>query len=86
MIESEKERRNERLRGHYNNNVWEKRDTPPDDWNKPLPENLQNNDEVWYFTLTFWTLITINCNTVYNHTQTDQDGMVCQVHNWNFNS
>lgn len=62
VIESEKERRNERLRGHYKNTVWEKRDTPPDDWNKPLPESLQSNDEVWYFTYTFQTPITINCN------------------------
>ncbi|KAK3876253.1 hypothetical protein Pcinc_018940 [Petrolisthes cinctipes] len=51
VIESEKQRRNERLSGHYNNNVWEKRDSPPEDWNKPLPECLQKNDEVSYISI-----------------------------------
>ena len=41
MIESEKERRQERLKGHYNNNVWERREAPPEDWKKPLPDYLQ---------------------------------------------
>ena len=34
------------MRPHVNNTVWEKRDSPPPDWDKPLPEYLlerQNN-------------------------------------------
>ncbi|XP_042224362.1 UPF0545 protein C22orf39 homolog isoform X2 [Homarus americanus] len=46
VIETEKERREKRLIGHYTNTTWEKRESPPDDWNKPLPEYLQKNDAV----------------------------------------
>lgn len=38
----------ERLRAHYRNDVWEKRDNPPDDWNKPLPEHMQKEYETTY--------------------------------------
>ncbi|KAK9707695.1 Protein of unknown function (DUF3128) [Popillia japonica] len=48
LINSEKERRLERLRAHYNNNVWEKRQSPPADWNKPLPDYLQKEYEYTY--------------------------------------
>lgn len=27
-----------RWQGHYNNNIWTKRDKPPENWNVPLPE------------------------------------------------
>lgn len=40
VIESEKDRRKKRLRGHVANTVWERRESPPDDWNKPLPEGF----------------------------------------------
>ncbi|CAK9796010.1 UPF0545 protein C22orf39 homolog [Anthophora quadrimaculata] len=41
LIDSEKKRRLERLKGHYENNVWQKRDKPPEDWNAPLPEWIE---------------------------------------------
>uniref|UniRef100_A0A0P4WPV0 Synaptic plasticity regulator PANTS n=1 Tax=Scylla olivacea TaxID=85551 RepID=A0A0P4WPV0_SCYOL len=51
VIESEKERRQDRLRGHYNNDVWERREAPPEDWNKPLPEYLQKDNQSSYIAL-----------------------------------
>ncbi|XP_045603386.1 synaptic plasticity regulator PANTS isoform X2 [Procambarus clarkii] len=51
LIESEKGRRQERLRGHYANNVWEKRNSPPDDWSMPLPEYLQKAEETSFLAL-----------------------------------
>lgn len=48
VINSEKERRLERLRAHYNNDTWKKRDSPPVDWKKPLPEWMQKRDENTY--------------------------------------
>lgn len=41
----------ERLRPHYSNDIWEKRDSPPEDWNKPLPEYLQKEYETTYLNL-----------------------------------
>lgn len=40
-----------RLKGHYNNNVWEKRTEPPSDWNKPLPDYLQSQYERTYLNI-----------------------------------
>lgn len=37
VIKSELERREERLKPHRANDIWTKRDNPPDDWSKPLP-------------------------------------------------
>ncbi|XP_071532093.1 synaptic plasticity regulator PANTS isoform X2 [Panulirus ornatus] len=51
VIESERVRRQERLKGHHANTIWEKRDSPPDDWNKPLPEYLQKHEEISYLSL-----------------------------------
>lgn len=51
VIESEKNRRNDRLRGHYSNTVWEKRDSPPEDWNKELPEWFEKEREVRGFAI-----------------------------------
>lgn len=45
LIASEKQRRLERLKGHYQNTVWNKRKGPPEDWNKPLPEEMQKEYE-----------------------------------------
>lgn len=45
VIEHETERRKERLKNHYSNNVWKKRDAPPEDWAKPLPEHLNKQYE-----------------------------------------
>ncbi|KAJ8966451.1 hypothetical protein NQ317_003197 [Molorchus minor] len=33
---------------HYQNDIWEKRKSPPEDWNKPLPEYLQKEYENSY--------------------------------------
>lgn len=41
LIASEKQRRLERLRPHYRNNVWKRREEPPENWNAPLPEWMQ---------------------------------------------
>nr|XP_053656079.1 UPF0545 protein C22orf39 homolog [Cherax quadricarinatus] len=51
VIKSEMKRRQERLKGHYTNTVWDKRESPPDDWNKPLPEYLQKTQEGSYLAL-----------------------------------
>lgn len=51
VIESEKHRRLERLRPHYQNDVWERRTSPPEDWNKPLPEYLQKEYEGTYLNI-----------------------------------
>nr|XP_021184985.2 UPF0545 protein C22orf39 homolog [Helicoverpa armigera] len=48
LIASEKARRMERLRAHYRNDIWKKRDAPPADWDKPLPEWMQKRDENTY--------------------------------------
>ena len=31
----------ERMKAHYENDVWEKRESPPKNWNTPLPPHLQ---------------------------------------------
>ncbi|XP_071557994.1 synaptic plasticity regulator PANTS [Temnothorax nylanderi] len=48
LIRSEKERRAKRLHAHYQNNVWEKREKPPENWNTPLPEWMQKAFENSY--------------------------------------
>jgi len=35
-------RRYNRLAPHFKNDVWEHRSSPPEDWNKPLPKDMQN--------------------------------------------
>lgn len=37
-----------RLRAHYQNDIWKKRESPPDDWAKPLPEWMIKRDENTY--------------------------------------
>ncbi|XP_012533889.1 UPF0545 protein C22orf39 homolog [Monomorium pharaonis] len=48
LIQSEKQRRAKRLHAHYANNVWEKRERPPENWNNPLPEWMQKKFENSY--------------------------------------
>ncbi|XP_063531629.1 synaptic plasticity regulator PANTS [Cydia strobilella] len=48
LIESEKARRLERLKAHYRNDIWKKREGPPADWDKPLPEWMQKRQENTY--------------------------------------
>ncbi|KAL6264906.1 hypothetical protein P5V15_005000 [Pogonomyrmex californicus] len=48
LIQSEKQRRLNRLQSHYQNNVWERREKPPENWNAPLPEWMEKNFENSY--------------------------------------
>lgn len=48
MIKSEQQKREVRLRAHYDNDIWEKRKSPPEDWNKPLPDYLLKEYETSY--------------------------------------
>ncbi|XP_014215998.1 UPF0545 protein C22orf39 homolog [Copidosoma floridanum] len=48
LIASEKKRRTERLKGHIENDVWEKRDKPPENWDAPLPEWLEKKNANTY--------------------------------------
>lgn len=43
LIASEKERRRVRLLNANNNDVWEYRTSPPEDWESALPENMTEN-------------------------------------------
>ena len=40
MVDREKVRMEERLKTHKENDVWEPRTSPPEDWNKPLPPEI----------------------------------------------
>ncbi|GBP02583.1 UPF0545 protein C22orf39 homolog, partial [Eumeta japonica] len=51
LIESEKARRYLRLQNHYRNDIWKKRDSPPSDWDKPLPDWITKRDENTYLAL-----------------------------------
>ncbi|XP_063972351.1 synaptic plasticity regulator PANTS [Diachasmimorpha longicaudata] len=44
LVASEKVRRVQRLKGHYMNDVWTRREAPPTDWNAPLPKWLEERD------------------------------------------
>lgn len=48
VLDSEANRRTNRLRAHYQNNTWTKRDAPPADWAKPLPEWLVEKNKNTY--------------------------------------
>ncbi|KAK1119260.1 hypothetical protein K0M31_013449 [Melipona bicolor] len=48
LINSEKTRRWNRLKDHYTNDVWEKRDKPPENWNAPLPKWLEERNSNSY--------------------------------------
>lgn len=51
LIKSETNRRMQRFRAHYRNDTWKKRDSPPEDWDKPLPDWLVKRDENSYLAL-----------------------------------
>lgn len=40
LVDHERERIVARVKDATNNNVWEYRTEPPEDWNKPLPPSL----------------------------------------------
>ncbi|XP_044754402.1 UPF0545 protein C22orf39 homolog [Coccinella septempunctata] len=43
VITNEQQRRKERLMSQINNDVWEKRSSPPENWNAPLPDYILQN-------------------------------------------
>lgn len=45
IIENENKRRKERMDAHFQNDTWTKRKSPPEDWNKPLPEYISKKYE-----------------------------------------
>lgn len=45
LITSELNRRTKRLTAHYDNDVWKKREHPPDDWEKPLPDFMEERNK-----------------------------------------
>jgi len=53
IIDREKERIKKRLEGHVKNDVWEKREKPPnnEEWNKPLPAYMVDKQERSYLAL-----------------------------------
>lgn len=48
LVESEKSRRFNRLKGHYQNHTWKKRDLPPSNWNSSLPHWLEEKNKNTY--------------------------------------
>lgn len=48
VVKSEEKRRLDRLKSHYGNTVWTKRDAPPEKWNAPLPEWLEERNKNTY--------------------------------------
>lgn len=48
IIVSEAKRREDRLRPHFQNTTWKKRNQPPGEWAKPLPEWLQEKNKNTY--------------------------------------
>jgi hypothetical protein len=51
VIEREEKRIYERLKGHFENDVWESRasvERPPPEWNQPLPDHLAESAEDSY--------------------------------------
>lgn len=51
VIKSEMKRRDERMQAHLDNTTWTKRDKPPDDWNKPLPDWMAQRNEHTYLAI-----------------------------------
>lgn len=48
LIQSEINRRAVRMKAHYDNDIWTKRESPPEDWSKPLPEFMQGRNQNTY--------------------------------------
>lgn len=46
MIQSEKNKRIMRWKSYYANDVWENRDSPPENWNTPLPDYIAQRQSV----------------------------------------
>ena len=48
IIAREEDRVSSRLRAHLANDVWERRESPPKDWNAPLSDHLADKAEDSY--------------------------------------
>lgn len=48
VIKSEIERYENRMRPHLENDVWAKREKPPDDWSQPLPQFMVERNQGSY--------------------------------------
>ena len=48
IVEREGKRLSARLKGHLENDVWERRSEPPENWNAPLPEYLKTRADMSY--------------------------------------
>ncbi|XP_050523025.1 UPF0545 protein C22orf39 homolog [Daktulosphaira vitifoliae] len=44
LVQSEKNRRNNRWKTFYANDIWETRTSPPENWNDPLPDYIANRN------------------------------------------
>lgn len=44
-------RRATRMKAHYDNDIWTKREKPPTDWAKPLPAFMEERNENTYLRL-----------------------------------
>ncbi|KAK8785583.1 synaptic plasticity regulator PANTS [Amblyomma americanum] len=51
VVESEEKRKHDRLKASYDNDVWELRSKPPENWNAPLPDWLNKKFENSYLGL-----------------------------------
>lgn len=51
LIQSELSRKAARLKAHYDNDTWTKRENPPADWAKPLPAFMEERNKNTYLGL-----------------------------------
>lgn len=51
VIQSELNRRTARLKPHYDNDIWTKRENPPADWSRPLPDYMEERNKNTYLYL-----------------------------------
>ena len=91
LIDFEEKRIAARLQAHFNNDVWEKRTEPPEDWNKPLPEALaklaensllkeyQENDGVLSLQTKTKSTMTVSYNFMLELIYTDANSTAYQI-------
>ncbi|KAL0272286.1 UNVERIFIED_CONTAM: hypothetical protein PYX00_005322 [Menopon gallinae] len=64
LIGSESIRRLKRLEGHRNNDVWERRSAPPENWDRPLPEYWHQKNK--------HSLLLLNHNKIIEHIEENE--------------
>lgn len=52
MVKSEEKRKHDRLKASRDNDVWQLRSEPPEDWNAPVPDWMAKKFEQSYIALT----------------------------------